>query len=101
MTIEELLCWAKSQCCFNQRASNSDNLDAESDPRILLCHVLGINSASLIAKANQPVNDQQIEQFKLLMEDRLKGQPIAYLIQSREFWSLNLKVDEHVFNSSA
>lgn len=67
-----------------------DRFEAE----VLLCHVLHVNRAYLYAHASDLLLSEQYEVFQNLVSKRLQGIPIAYLTGEREFWSLNLKVNE-------
>lgn len=71
--------------------SASARLDAE----VLLGHVLARNRAWLRAYDDAALTTQQMEQFESLLERRLQGEPVAYLIGEQEFWSMPLKVSPH------
>ncbi len=64
------------------------------DTQILLSHVLQCNSAHLIAWPEKNLELQQETQYQQLIQQRLKGLPVAHLIGKREFWSLDFKVDD-------
>jgi release factor glutamine methyltransferase len=68
--------------------SDSPRLDAE----LLLGKILGLPRSGLIARGNHPVAGECARSYAGLIEQRLKGAPIAYLTGTREFWSLNLRV---------
>ena len=68
--------------------SDSARLDAE----VLLCQVLDCTATHLIAWPEKLLNDKQTQTFNQLIERRHTGIPVAYLIGSKEFWSLNFKV---------
>ena len=68
--------------------SDSPRLDAE----LLLGKTLRLSRAGLIARANDPVARDYAREYASLIEQRLKGAPIAYLTGTREFWSLPLRV---------
>lgn len=70
------------------RVSPTPRLDAE----ILICHVSGLNRSQLITQAYHVPDDHSREQFLLLIQRRLQGEPIAYITGHKEFWSLDLKV---------
>lgn len=77
-----------------KRAQNS--LDGESaalDCELLLCHCLGRDRAYLYTWPEREVDDLHANAFQSLLERRRSGEPIAYLIGSREFWSLPLRVN--------
>jgi release factor glutamine methyltransferase len=68
--------------------SDSPRLDAE----LLLGKILGLPRSGLIARGNDPVASECAIGYASLIEQRLKGAPIAYLTGTREFWSLTLRV---------
>jgi release factor glutamine methyltransferase len=72
--------------------SDSPRLDAE----ILLAKVLGIARAALIARSAQPLQQREESAFEALVARRLSGTPVAYLTESREFWSMPLHVSPAV-----
>jgi len=82
--IRDLLIGAKQQLTAYDTAA----LDAE----ILLAHVLQITRAQLYASAEQPVNSAQEKLFTALIARHVAGEPVAYIIGYREFWSLSIKV---------
>ena len=70
--------------------SDTPVLDAE----VLLCHVLGKERVFLYTWPEKVLDNQQLAVFSALMSRRKQGEPIAYIIGIREFWSLPLKVNE-------
>lgn len=62
------------------------------EARLLLQQVLGVKRAWLIAHANDALQTNRDEEFQALLTRRLAGEPIAYLIQQREFYGLTLHV---------
>ena len=72
--------------------SDSARLDAE----LLLAHVLGLERGRLLARAEQPLGEAPARAFEALIARRAKGEPVAYLIGRREFWTLVLEVDAAV-----
>ncbi len=62
------------------------------DARLLLQSVLNINHAYLLAHSDQALTPQQAQNFHLLVTRRAQGEPVAYLIGKREFYSLNFTV---------
>ena len=67
-------------------------VDAFLEAGILLAHVIGKPRSWLFAHPEAPVNGQTASRFDRMIEQRLKGAPIAYLTGRREFWSLDLHV---------
>ena len=70
--------------------SDSPRLDTE----LLLCHVLGKPRTYLYTWPEYRLLSAEVAGFNALFARRLQGEPIAYLIGRREFWSLSLKVSE-------
>jgi release factor glutamine methyltransferase len=68
--------------------SDSPRLDAE----LLLAHALHCPRSSLHAWPEREVAAEAVARFHALLSRRQGGEPLAYLIGEREFWSLNLKV---------
>ncbi|MDM8566026.1 peptide chain release factor N(5)-glutamine methyltransferase [Candidatus Halobeggiatoa sp. HSG11] len=73
-----------------KQLSNSDT--PRLDIEILLCHVLKKNRSYLYTWPQNQLTDSQYIQFQNLLTQRVKGEPIAYLIGHKEFWSLDLQV---------
>lgn len=68
--------------------SETARLDAE----ILLAAALGRSRTYLLAWPEQVPNLEQTTRFNAWLERRLAGEPVAYLLGRREFWSLDLVV---------
>ncbi len=73
--------------CLAQ-ASAAPRLDAE----VLLAATLERSRAYLLAWPEQVPTSAQAARFKAWLERRLAGEPVAYLLGRREFWSLELEV---------
>src|SRR3990167_261068 len=63
------------------------------DADILLAHVLSCPRSYLRARSTDNLTAGQIQDFKALMHRRQEGEPVAYLIGHKEFWSLDLCVN--------
>ena len=87
MTIDQLLRWARERL-----GDDSGMIDAET----LLSCVTGESGAALIAGARREVPGRQAGEFQSLVERRARGEPVAYLIGQKEFWSLRLKITPDV-----
>ncbi len=86
MTIQALLAKAKRQLI--ESGSDSPSLDAA----LLLCHVLQKPRSYLLTWPDKRLDADAISTFEVLLARRIAGEPIAYIIGEREFWSLPLKV---------
>jgi release factor glutamine methyltransferase len=73
-------------------AAKLNSADGAMEARLLLQQVLGVNRAWLIAHANDALQTNRDAEFQALLARRLAGEPIAYLIQQREFYGLTLRV---------
>jgi len=62
---------------------------------VLLAHVLGMTRTQLRTRPEQTLRTDQQQAFFDLIARRKAGEPVAYLIGHREFWSLDLIVNEH------
>ena len=66
---------------------------ARLDAEVLLAHVLSLQRLQLVQlPLTRTLTSEQHAYFAALVEHRLQGQPVAYLIGEREFWSLSLRV---------
>jgi release factor glutamine methyltransferase len=68
----------------------------EVDARLLLGHALGLGRAQLIAQNKRPLAAREIEAFSALVARRLKREPVARILGTKEFWSLPLAVTPDV-----
>jgi release factor glutamine methyltransferase len=66
------------------------------DSEVLMQHVLQKDIAWLIGYGDTVAPPDHIKAFYDLVAKRHSGQPIAYLIGRRDFWSLTLTVNENV-----
>ena len=71
-----------------QTTSDSPRLDCE----LLLCHVLEVDRSWLLTWPAHQVSKAQQQLFKSLLKKREQGVPIAHLVGSRGFWSMDLTV---------
>ncbi|MBL8258514.1 MAG: peptide chain release factor N(5)-glutamine methyltransferase [Candidatus Competibacteraceae bacterium] len=68
--------------------SDTPRLDAE----LLLAEALDCSRTHLLAWPEREPKAEQAARFKAWLERRLAGEPVAYLLGRREFWSLELAV---------
>ena len=66
--------------------------DAKLEAQLLLQHALNVNRAWLISHENDALEANIHGVFEALLNRRLNGEPIAYILGSREFYGLKLKV---------
>ena len=70
--------------------------DANLEAEVLLRHVLGLDRAQLFAELEASVTELQAERLSRLLERRLEGEPLAYLLGHREFYGLDFMVTPSV-----
>jgi len=85
-TITELL--QKGEQSINR--SESARLDAE----ILFCDVMQFNRSRIYSHPEQLVPEDKSALFQSLIEQRQQGRPIAHITGKKEFWSLELAINE-------
>jgi release factor glutamine methyltransferase len=68
------------------QASDSPRLDAE----LLLAHALGVTRGQLLARRNDTSDSATFDRF---LTRRLAGEPIAYILGTWEFYSIELAVE--------
>ena len=66
--------------------------EASLEVNLLLQHLLKVNRAWLISHDRDVLTDDQQQDFYALLQRRLAGEPIAYILGVREFYGLPLKV---------
>lgn len=69
---------------------------ANAEALTLLQHVTGERKETLIAHPEQALTEQLYQEYQQHLQRRHAGEPIAYIIGEREFWSLPIQVDTGV-----
>ncbi|MCE3607727.1 peptide chain release factor N(5)-glutamine methyltransferase [Massilia sp. P8910] len=64
--------------------------------RILACHALGITRIGLITQSERLLSAPEAAALTELVERRMRGEPIAYIVGRREFYGLDFAVSEAV-----
>ncbi len=91
MNILQALQQAKLNLLTATQATDSPSLDAE----VLLSFVIHKNRTYLYTWPEHELSIEEITLFFSLIQERVIGKPIAYLVNNREFWGLNFKVNQH------
>lgn len=79
---------AEARALLHQNNIEQPRLDAE----VLLCHVLNCTRVTLLAYPERLLSDTEQQQYQQLMAQRAAGQPVAYLVGSKEFMGLDFTV---------
>ena len=74
------------------KTSDTPALDAE----LLLCAVCGIDRSAVTCDQSLVLTNRQRDFFSTLINRRAAGEPIAYLLQRKEFWSQELLISPEV-----
>jgi release factor glutamine methyltransferase len=89
-TIIKLLKWATSY--FNSHGIDRPRAEAE----ILLSHALKLQRIDLYLRYDQPLYSEDLMRFKELIKRRINREPIAYIVGTKEFWSMDFAVTRDV-----
>ncbi len=88
--IQSLLSEAKKELI------NCSVISAEIDSEILLSNVLKVKRDKLIINSQKTVNFQNIKKFNSFIERRKKKEPVAYILNKKDFWKNTFFVDKNV-----
>jgi len=89
-TIGKLLEWTKEY--LSKHGAESPRLDAE----VLLAHARDCQRIELYTAFEEVASDNVRNDFRALVKKRSEGTPVAYLVGSREFYSLPFTVSPAV-----
>lgn len=89
-TVKELLEWTSNY--FKEKNITEARLEAE----ILLARVLGKDRVYLYANYDAPVNQDERSIFREFIKRRARKEPLAYITGTKEFMSLEFKVNPNV-----
>lgn len=65
---------------------------AKLEAQLLLEHVLNVSHAWLITHSDDEIQSEAYSHYETLIERRVTGEPIAYILGEREFYGLKLRV---------
>ncbi|HUY04405.1 MAG TPA: peptide chain release factor N(5)-glutamine methyltransferase [Rhodocyclaceae bacterium] len=81
---------------IDEQLARSRTLIAPAEARLLLAYVLGRSHAWLAAHGEEAMGAEESERFAELVSRRVRGEPIAYLLGSREFYGRSFAVTNEV-----
>ena len=71
-------------------------LNPQLDSEILLSNLIKRDKRYIVLNPKALLNSEQLDKFKNLIERRKKGEPIAYLINKKDFWRDEFFVNKDV-----
>ncbi len=77
---------------LREKKISSNILDSE----ILLSKVLRKSREELLINLDQEVDKKEVQKFKKFLNRRLKHEPIAYILEEKEFWSRKFNVSKDI-----
>ncbi len=89
-TILKLIKWTADY--LSKKGIDTARLDAE----LMLAYLLKTDRTRLYMNFDQPLNKDELTNFKKLLERRAKHEPLQYITGHQEFWSLPFKVSPNV-----
>ena len=90
MLVNEAIAFAE------QELKRSNNLNSRLDSEILVSHLINIPRESIYSKLKENLPSNKAEELQKLVSRRVKKEPIAYILNNKEFWSANFYVDRSV-----
>ncbi|TWT57067.1 Release factor glutamine methyltransferase [Thalassoglobus neptunius] len=90
-TVRRILEWTIPY--LRERGSTHPRLDAE----ILLAHAKQCPRIQLYTQYDKPLTEAERTLMRSLVKRRATAEPVAYLVNHREFFSLDFEVNRHVF----
>ncbi|WGE57175.1 peptide chain release factor N(5)-glutamine methyltransferase [Actinobacillus equuli] len=93
MTYTEWLAYAVNALQAN--LAQDPYLHPKTDANILLQAVTKRSKSAIFAFSETKLNQTEMSQLEALLTRRLQGEPMAYILGEKEFWSLPLKVSPH------
>ena len=76
-----------------------DVVEWQVEAEVLLRHVLGLDRIEFLAEVyagGSALSTRQLAELQSLIDRRLSGEPLAYIVGQREFYGLTLEVDSRV-----
>ena len=90
MLVNEAIAFAE------QELKRSNNLNSRLDSEILVSHLINVPREIIYSKLKENLPYNKTEELQKLVNRRAKKEPIAYILNNKEFWSTNFYVDRSV-----
>jgi release factor glutamine methyltransferase len=97
LTIGALLAHGIDRLRGTHRAVDAhDNASYNLDAELLLAHALSMSRAQLKAHPENLPSSERARRYTELIDRRVAGEPVAYILGYRDFWTLRLAVNPSV-----
>jgi release factor glutamine methyltransferase len=90
MTVLEILNWSTNHLKNHQ--IENDRLNAE----LLLARSLNLSREGLYRNLHSQLKEGEKESLEKMIQRRISGEPLQYILEHQEFWSIDFKVDPRV-----
>ena len=90
MKVLELLNWSTNSLKDHQ--IENPRLNAE----LLLARSLNLSREELYMRLHGQLKEREKEALEKLIQRRISGEPLQYILEHQEFWSIDFKVDPRV-----
>jgi len=90
MNIENALNIANN--ILKDNCNNSYQLDSE----LLMSKIFEKDRKFIILNSNKKLSEEKLEKFNCLINKRSKGEPIAYLLNKKDFWKYEFYIDKGI-----
>lgn len=86
-TVLKVIQWTTGH--FQDKEVANPRLEAE----VLLAHLLGIDRMGLYLNYDRPLKEEERTAYREMIQRRTGGEPTAYILGHKEFWSLRFAVN--------
>lgn len=87
-TVEGTLRWGEQALRAIENGRNEANM--------MLCYAVRMNQSQLITHAHEKMKREDFETYKKIIQERLRGKPMQYIVGSQEFMGNLFRVNENV-----
>ncbi len=79
----------------SRQLKNNNIISCRLDSEILLAKILNKKREKLLINLNKKVSQENVKYYKKLILRRASNEPIAYILEEKEFWSKNYYVNKN------
>jgi release factor glutamine methyltransferase len=66
------------------------------EAKVLIMQATGLSEVELLASPEHLIRGKDERRYRRLIQRRLTGEPLAYIVRRKEFWSLSLRVERGI-----